>query len=74
MIPLERVVLYSKNGYLTKFYPHAHNATEWSITMREMTKAGNDLTKLKLQILLPSLENAHVGKLCAVSFYRTRVH
>jgi phospholipase/lecithinase/hemolysin len=62
MIPLEKTIMYSANGYLTRYYPYNHNATEWAITMRDLTHAANDLTKLKLQALIPSLSEAHVGK------------
>jgi hypothetical protein len=62
MIPLEKTIIYSADGYLTGYYPWNHNYTEWHITIRDLTHSGNDMTKLKLQALVPSLSGGHVGQ------------
>ncbi|KAF5380716.1 hypothetical protein D9757_007054 [Collybiopsis confluens] len=61
MIPLQDVILYSATGYLTKFWTFPRNATEWSVSMKELVLSGNDLTQLKLKALLPEIPGAHVA-------------
>lgn len=61
MIPLQDVILYSNETYPNKFWTRAHNATDWSIMMTEMTTAGNALAKLMLQNLAHTLHGAHIG-------------
>lgn len=61
MIPLEHVVLYRNDTYPNFYWTFAHNATDWSIMMNEMTTAGNELQRLMLQNLAPTLPGAHIG-------------
>ena len=61
MIPLEHVILYSNETYPNHYWTYAHNATDWSIMMTEMTTTGNELARLYLQNLAPTLPGAHIG-------------
>ncbi|KAJ6461035.1 GDSL lipase/esterase [Mycena sanguinolenta] len=61
MIPLELTILYSPDSYPNKYWAFERNTTEWSITMTEMTRSGNQLTKLMLQALAPTLPGAHIA-------------
>lgn len=61
MIPLEHTVLYRNDTYPNFYWTFAHNATDWSIMMNEMTTTGNELARLMLQNLAPTLPGAHVG-------------
>ena len=45
------------------FTTEIKNATAWHLGMKELTSAGNEIAKLLLEDLVPSLEGAHVGKL-----------
>lgn len=66
MIPLQDVVLYSNVTYPNKFWTDAHNATDWSIMMTEMTTSGNEIAKLMLQNLALNLHDAHIGSWTAL--------
>ena len=54
--------MYSRDAYLTKYWPFPHNTTESSVFMNELVTAGNALTRLRLEALVTSLPEAHVGK------------
>ncbi|KAI5119097.1 hypothetical protein M0805_004868 [Coniferiporia weirii] len=61
MIPLEKTILYSANTYPNRYWALAHNATDWSLAMTEMTTAGNAIAKLMLENLARTLLDAHIG-------------
>ncbi|KZV77131.1 carbohydrate esterase family 16 protein [Peniophora sp. CONT] len=61
LIPLDRTILYSAEGYPNRFWTSAKNSTEWSLFMRELVAGGNAISKLMLQALAPSLPGAHIG-------------
>ncbi|KAJ7694833.1 carbohydrate esterase family 16 protein [Mycena rosella] len=61
MIPLELTILYSANTYPNRYWADPHNASDWSILMREMVLSGNMLTKLMLQALAPTLPGSHIA-------------
>lgn len=60
MIPLEDVILYAPS-YPNGYWAIQRNTTEWSVFMTELVLSGNALTKLMLQALAPSLQDAHIG-------------
>ena len=55
--------MYLPDAYPNKFTTEIKNATAWHLGMKELTTAGNEIAKLLLEDLVPSLEGAHVGKL-----------
>jgi hypothetical protein len=61
MIPLKDVILYAPNSYPNRYWAIQRNTTEWSVFMTELVLSGNALTKLMLQALAPSLQDAHIG-------------
>ncbi|KAK0231529.1 carbohydrate esterase family 16 protein [Armillaria fumosa] len=63
MIPLDLTVLYSPNWYPNQISTLPHNATEWSIFMRQLVLSGNALVRIELQALAGSgeLPDAHIG-------------
>lgn len=62
MVPLDHVVLYSADSYPNKYWTEQRNTTEWNVMMKEFVAAGNELTKLMLANLAPTLKDAHVCK------------
>ena len=62
MIPLDKTPLYSANSYPNRYFDRPRNTTEWNIFMGELVAAGNELQRLKLQVLAPSLRGAHLGE------------
>lgn len=62
MIPLEQTILYSPRFYPNRFWTAERNSTEWSVFMNELTNSGNEIAKLMLQQLAPTLHGAHLGK------------
>ncbi|KAF5334163.1 hypothetical protein D9758_014836 [Tetrapyrgos nigripes] len=61
MIPLQHTILYAADSYPNRFWFTDRNTTAWSVQMTEQVEAGNELTKLMLQNLAPTLDDAHVG-------------
>jgi hypothetical protein len=72
MIPLNQVPIYSLDSHLTKFWPAARNATEWSFRMKELVLSGNMLTKLLLTQMAPTLKGAHIGGYLLLKKYLSR--
>ena len=62
MIPLELVPLYRKDTAPFQSWPEPHNQTEWSLNIRELTQAGNEIARLMLQNLGRELAGSHIGK------------
>ncbi|TFK24006.1 GDSL lipase/acylhydrolase [Coprinopsis marcescibilis] len=61
MVPLETIPLYAPDSYPNRYWTAERNTTEWSVFMRELVLSGNELTKLKLQALAPSLRDAKIA-------------
>ncbi|KAI0666824.1 GDSL lipase/esterase [Trametes maxima] len=61
MIPLEHLPLYSAHSYTSRFWTAPRNTTEWNVFMAELTKSGNAIAELQLQLLAPKLDAAHIG-------------
>lgn len=62
MVPLETIPLYAPESYPNRYWTAERNTTEWSIFMKELVLSGNELTKIKLQALAPSLRGANIGE------------
>ncbi|TFK88878.1 carbohydrate esterase family 16 protein, partial [Polyporus arcularius HHB13444] len=61
MIPLQTTPLYSADSYPSRYWTAQRNTTEWSVFMTELTTSGNEIAKLMLQALAPTLHGAHIG-------------
>ncbi|KAJ7020162.1 carbohydrate esterase family 16 protein [Mycena alexandri] len=61
MIPLQLTILYSANSYPNRFWAVERNTSDWSVLMNEMVLAGNKLTELMLQAVVPTLPGAHIA-------------
>lgn len=61
MIPLQFVNLYSAQGHLNRYWNLARNSTDWSVTITELTTAGNALSALMLRALAPTLPGARIA-------------
>ncbi|KAJ8080495.1 hypothetical protein PM082_017328 [Marasmius tenuissimus] len=61
MIPLEQVPTYTPGSYPNRFWFAERNTTEWSVFMRELVLSGNELTRLMLESLVPTLEDSHLA-------------
>ncbi|KAF8965410.1 GDSL lipase/acylhydrolase [Flammula alnicola] len=61
MIPLQQTPLYSPNSYTNHYWTAVRNTTEWNVVMNELVLSGNELTRLMLQALVPTLRGAHLG-------------
>ena len=62
MLPLDHTILYSANSYPNRYWTFQRNATEWNVFMNEIVATGNEIAKLMLQALAPTLQGAHVGQ------------
>ena len=62
MIPLETTPLYAPDSYPNRYWTAQRNTTEWSVFMTELTTSGNEIAKLMLQALAPTLHGAHIGE------------
>ncbi len=63
MIPLDKTILYSANSYPNRYWTPPRNTTEWNVFMGELVATGNELQRLKLAALAPTLKGAHLGTL-----------
>ncbi|RPD58829.1 GDSL lipase/acylhydrolase [Lentinus tigrinus ALCF2SS1-7] len=61
MIPLETTPLYAADSWPNRYWTAQRNTTEWSVFMKELTTSGNEIAKLMLQALAPTLHGAHLG-------------
>ncbi|EGN96374.1 carbohydrate esterase family 16 protein [Serpula lacrymans var. lacrymans S7.3] len=61
IIPLDLTILYSNYSYPNRYWDAQRNTTEWNVYMRELAKAGNEITLLMLQALAPTLPDAHIA-------------
>jgi len=62
ILPLDLTILYSNYSYPNKYWDLGRNATEWNVYMRELVRAGNEITSLMLDALVPTLPDAHIGR------------
>lgn len=62
MLPLQRTPLYSTTSYTNHYWTAERNTTSWNVQMKETVASGNELTKLMLGALLPTLHGIHLGK------------
>jgi hypothetical protein len=62
LIPLDLTILYAADSYPNKYWTAERNTTEWSVYMRELVRAGNQITQLELQALAPTMPGAHIGE------------
>ena len=62
MVPLEKAPLYAADSYPNHYWTEVRNTTEWSVFMTELTTSGNEIAKLMLQALAPTLHGAHIGE------------
>jgi hypothetical protein len=63
MVPLELTPLYSANSWPNRYWHLERNTTGWSITIQELVRSGNALTKLMLENMASKLHDAHIGQL-----------
>jgi hypothetical protein len=61
VVPLEKIPIYAPNSYPNRYWTAERNTTEWSVFMKELVLSSNELTKIKLQALSPSLKGANLG-------------
>lgn len=54
VIPLQNLPLFSANSYTNKYWTAQRNTTEWHVFMTELVLSANELTKLKLEALVPT--------------------
>ncbi|KAF4610247.1 hypothetical protein D9613_010513 [Agrocybe pediades] len=69
MLPLQRTPLYSADSYLNHYWTAERNTTAWNVQMTETVASGNELTKLMLQALVPTMHGAHLGIFDAYSLF-----
>lgn len=62
MLPLDLTILYSNYSYPNKYWDAERNTTEWNVYMKELVRAGNEITYLMLEALAPTLPDAHIGE------------
>lgn len=62
IIPLDLTILYSSYSYPNRYWTAQRNTTDWNVYMRELARAGNQITLLELQALAPTLPGAHIGR------------
>ncbi|KAI0056358.1 GDSL lipase/acylhydrolase [Artomyces pyxidatus] len=61
MLPSEHLPIYAPDAYFSRYWSAPRNATEWHMSIGELTAAYNEIAKLKLQALPSSLPGAHIG-------------
>ncbi|KIJ64027.1 carbohydrate esterase family 16 protein [Hydnomerulius pinastri MD-312] len=61
ILPLDLTILYSNYSYPNKYWDAQRNTTEWNVYMKELVRAGNEITLLMLQALAPTLPEAHIA-------------
>ncbi|KAG1765727.1 carbohydrate esterase family 16 protein [Suillus placidus] len=62
MLPLDLTILYSNYSYPSRYWDLERNTTEWNVYMKELVRAGNEITSLMLDALVPTLPDAHIGQ------------
>lgn len=55
MLPLDLTILYSNYSYPNRYWDLERNTTEWNVYMKELVRAGNEITSLMLEALVPTL-------------------
>ncbi|KAI0741767.1 SGNH hydrolase-type esterase domain-containing protein [Daedaleopsis nitida] len=61
MIPLDFVPGYAYDSYWNRDRTSRENATATTLFMEELTTAGNEIARLMLQALAPTLDGAHIA-------------
>ncbi|RPD58827.1 hypothetical protein L227DRAFT_612586 [Lentinus tigrinus ALCF2SS1-6] len=61
MVPLETTPLYARDSYPNRYWTAQRNTTEWNVFIKELTASGNAIAELMLQVLAPTLHDAHIG-------------
>ncbi|KAF8132832.1 carbohydrate esterase family 16 protein [Boletus edulis] len=69
IIPLDLTILYSSDSYPNRYWTAQRNTTEWSVFMRELVRAGNQITLLELEALAPTLPGAHIASFDSYGFF-----
>ncbi|KAH0826353.1 carbohydrate esterase family 16 protein [Lanmaoa asiatica] len=69
IIPLDLTILYSNYSYPSRYWTAQRNTTEWNVYMRELARAGNQITLLELQALAPTLPGAHIASFDSYGFF-----
>jgi hypothetical protein len=62
ILPLDLTILYSNYSYPNTYWDLERNTTEWNVYMKELVRAGNEITSLMLEALVPTLPDAHIGQ------------
>lgn len=61
ILPLDLTILYSNYSYPNTYWNLERNTTEWNVYMKELVRAGNEITSLMLDALVPTLPDAHIA-------------
>jgi len=61
ILPLDLTILYSNYSYPSRYWYSQRNTTEWNVFMKELVHAGNEITSLMLEAIVPELPGAHIG-------------
>ncbi|KAG2130906.1 carbohydrate esterase family 16 protein [Suillus clintonianus] len=61
ILPLDLTILYSNYSYPSRYWDLERNTTEWNVYMKELVRAGNEITSLMLDALVPTLPGAHIA-------------
>ncbi|KAG2754216.1 carbohydrate esterase family 16 protein [Suillus brevipes Sb2] len=61
ILPLDLTILYSNYSYPNRYWDLERNTTGWNVYMKELVRAGNEITSLMLEALVPTLPDAHIA-------------
>ncbi|OJA13745.1 hypothetical protein AZE42_01547 [Rhizopogon vesiculosus] len=61
ILPLDLTILYSNYSYPNRYWYAERNTTEWNVFMKELVRAGNEITSLMLEAAIPKLPGAHIA-------------
>ncbi|KAG1838391.1 carbohydrate esterase family 16 protein [Suillus subalutaceus] len=61
ILPLDLTILYSNYSYPNTYWNMERNTTGWNVYMTELVRAGNEITSLMLDALVPTLPDAHIA-------------
>lgn len=63
ILPLDLTILYSNCSYPNTCWDLERNTTDWNAYMKELVRAGNEITSLMLEALVPTLPDAHIASI-----------